>query len=166
MENYIKQAKQIIEENIYMVISSASLDGRPWISPVFFAYDNSYNFFWVSNKDSRHSALIRSNPHVAIVIFDSRAPQGKGDGVYFEAKIDELSEKSDIAHAMEILSARVTIDEFRIKKIEEVMGGGVWRVYRANPIKIYKLAEGTHINGQYVDTKVEIELVEKSNEHK
>ena len=85
----LESAKQIISENIYMTIASASSDGKPWISPVFFAYDEFYNLYWVSNKHSKHSTLIRSNPDVAIVIFDSRAPEGEGDGVYFEAVVEE-----------------------------------------------------------------------------
>lgn len=118
-------------------------------------------FFWVSSKDSHHSKLIRSNPQVAIVIFDSSAPEGEGDGVYFEAKVEELASEEEIKQAMEILNKRVTKDEFRVKKIGEVTGDGVWRVYKAIPIKVSKLMEGEFVNGQYVDKRIEIDLLKE-----
>lgn len=141
-----------------MAIATASTSGKPWISPVFFAYDDNYNLFWVSNKDSLYSNLIRQNPQVAIVIFDSSVPEGEGEGVYFEANVDELSEKKDINHAMEVLDKRVKKDEFRVKKIGEVTGKGVWRVYKAIPLKISVLTEGEFVNGQYVDKRVDVDL--------
>src|SRR5258706_2384593 len=119
MDKYTQKAKQIISENIYMTIASASIEGKPWISPVFFAYDDKYNMYWVSSKMSHHSQLIRSNPQVAIVIFNSQASEGDGEGVYFEANIEELSNEAQINDAMNVLNKRVTKDEFRVKKIEE-----------------------------------------------
>ena len=158
MNKYTEKAKEIIEGNIYMTIATASKNGHPWISPVFFAYDRNYTLYWVSNKDSLHSRLIRKNPKVAIVIFDSRVPEGEGDGVYFEAKAEELASKNEIIHAMEVMGKRVTKDEFRIKKIGKVTGKGVWRIYKATPTKVSKLTEGELLNGQYVDKRIEIKL--------
>lgn len=161
MDRYLEKAKQIIAENIYMTIATTSINGNPWISPVFFAYDSNYSLFWVSSKDSKHSQLIRKNPQVAIVIFDSRAPEGEGDGVYFEAKVEELSDESEIKQAMKVLNKRVTKDEFRVKKVGEVTNEGVWRIYKAIPIKVSKLTEGEFVNGQYVDKRIEVSIADK-----
>ena len=158
MKNYKEQAKKIIADNIYMTIATASLDGKPWISPVFFAYDDAYNLYWVSDKNSRHSNLIRENNKVAIVIFDSSAPEGEGDGVYVEAQVVELDDTQEVEKAMSILSNRVTQEEFKIKKIGEVTEEGVWRIYKAIPQSISKLKEGEYINGQYVDRRIEVNL--------
>lgn len=156
-----KKAKEIIEENIYMTIASSSIEGKPWISPVFFAYDNNYNLYWVSNKSSLHSTLLKNNPQAAIVIFNSQAPEGKGDGVYFETQVYELEDEAEIQSAMEILNKRVTKDEFRVRKVGEVTADGVWRIYKAVPIKISKLTEGEFVNGQYIDKRVEVDLLKK-----
>ena len=153
-----KQAKKIIADNIYMTIASASLDGKPWVSPVFFAYDDSYNLYWVSDKNSRHSNLIRENKKVAVVIFNSKVPEGEGDGVYVDAQAVELNDVREAKEAMSILSARVTQEEFRIKKIGEVTEEGVWRIYKATPQSVSKLKEGEYANGQYVDRRIEINL--------
>ena len=159
MRIQIEKAKQIIADNIYMTVATASLDGKPWISPVFFAYDDRYNFFWVSNKNSLHSRLIRSNSQVAIVVFDSTAPEGDGDGVYFEAEVFELEDKGEIESAIKTLGERVTKDDFRVKTVDEVTHGGIWRIYKAVPKTVSKLTEGEYINGQYVDKRIQIDLL-------
>lgn len=161
MDNYIEKAKKIISENIYMTIATSSLDGSPWISPVFFSYDKNYNLFWVSDKNSKHSRLIRNNPKVAIVIFNSQIPEGEGDGVYLEAEACELTDVEEIKKAIIIRNQRATVDEFRVKQISEVTRDGVWRIYKAIPKNISKLTDGEFVNGQYVDKRIEIDLTEK-----
>ena len=158
MEDYIKEAKDIISNNIYMTVATASPEGEPWISPVFFAYDDTFNLYWVSDKNSRHSKLIRENDRIAIVVFDSSAPEGEGDGVYFEAQAVELEDMQEVKNAMTIFSNRATQDEFKIWKIEEVTENGEWRIYKAIPKKISKLKEGEYVNGQYVDRRIDIDL--------
>ncbi len=158
MNNYSQEAKQIIADHIYMTIATASKNGQPWISPVFFAYDDKYNLYWVSYKNARHSSLIKDNPQVSIVIFNSQAPEGEGDGVYFEAEVEEITENKEIQFAMNVLGKRVTKEEFRVKKVEEVTEEGAWRIYKAKPLKITKLSRGTTVNGQYIDERVEVSL--------
>ena len=155
----IKTAKKIIEDNIYLTIATSTIDGKPWISPLFFAYDENYNFYWISGKNSLHSQLISRNPNIAIVIFDSTAPVGKGDGVYFEAEAEELRKEQDIRLAIDLLNKRVTNDDFKIKSIDKLINNqGISSIYKGVPKKISKLTEGKLINGQYVDERVEITL--------
>jgi uncharacterized protein YhbP (UPF0306 family) len=158
MNVLVDAAKRIIAENIYMTVATASLDGRPWISPVFFAYDENYNLFWVSSKESVHSKLIRQNPRVAIVIFNSQAREGDGDGVYFEATASELHNVDDIKSAVQVLDKRTTVDMFRIKSASEVIGDSISRIYKASPHSVSKLTEGQMLNGQYVDKRVDVDL--------
>lgn len=141
-----------------MVVASASKDGIPWVSPVFFAYDADYNLYWISYKLADHSELLRANPKASIVIFDSSAQEGDGDGVYFQCDVEELSDEAEISKAMNVLDSRVEKDEFRIKKIQDVTGDGVWRIYKAIPNKVSKLTKGEYINGQLIDKRVEISL--------
>lgn len=158
MNKRAEKAKQIIAENIYCIVATASSDGVPWISPVFYGYDEDYNIYWISDKNSKHSQLIRQNPKVAIVIFNSQAPEGEGDAVYMEAKVYELTDENEVKEGVKIRDSRAKVEEFRVKKIEEVTGEGIWRVYKAVPSKISKLTSGEYINGQYVDKRIEVSL--------
>ncbi len=150
-------AKKIVADNFYMTIASASLNGQPWISPVFFAYDSDYNLYWVSNKDSLHSNLIRSNPKIAVVIFNSQAAQDDVDAVYFEADAFELHDAHRIKHAAATLRQRVIKDEFKVYNLEQVTNNATWRIYQAIPKSMSKLTKGTYIDGQYVDKRIPIE---------
>lgn len=152
-----EKTKGIITSNLYMTIASADESGKPWSSPVFFAVDDNYNFYWVSYTKATHSKNIRSRKEVGIVIFDSTAPEGEGDGVYFDAEAFELADLVEIKHAMDFLGQKVQFDEYRVKSIDEVTGSAAWRIYVARPKKITTLS-GTTINGQYVDRRVEVDL--------
>lgn len=159
MPDYARQAKDIIGKSVYMTVATASPEGNPWVSPVFFAYDDRYNLYWISNKDARHSQYVRSNPNIAIVIFDSSAIEGSGDGVYFEAEARELSDENDIKPVIPMWNQRAQEAEFQISGFNSVLGDAAWRVYKATPKTISKLKEGEYSNGQYVDKRIEIDLL-------
>lgn len=156
--NNSEKAKKIITENIYCTVATATSEGKPWISPVFFVYDEAYNIYWVSNKGALHSELTRENPRVAIVFFDTHAPEGAGTAVYMEATAKELSETDEVATGIELFNARATDDHFKIKSAAHVMGDGVWRIYKATPARVSLLGEGEYINGQYVDKHIPVDL--------
>lgn len=150
-------ARKIIESNLYMVVSTANEAGKPWVSPVFFAYDEAYNLYWVSYTEAEHSKNIRNRKEVAIVIFDSAAPEGQGQGVYFDAEAHELTNPEEIEQAMEVLSARVTKDEFKVKSIAEVTENGVWRIYAARPKEVFILGD-SYIKNQFVDKRIRVRI--------
>ncbi len=157
MKRLEEHAEEIISSNIYMTIATASENGKPWASPVFFAHDEDFNLYWVSYKEATHSRNIHGRKEIGIVVFDSTLPEGKGEGIYFDAVAKALDDDNEIRKAMEILSARVTIEDFKIKRIEDVTVQGAWRVYKAEPHEITKVA-GDTVNGQYIDTRENVIL--------
>ena len=84
-------ARDIIDSNAYMTLATADEDGRPWASPVWYAAEGYAAFYWVSSPEARHSRNVAVRPEVGIVIFDSRAPVGTGQGVYVSAIAEVLS---------------------------------------------------------------------------
>jgi hypothetical protein len=84
-------ARAIIDENRYMTLGTADEDGVPWVSPVWYAPSAYHEFFWVSSPDARHSRNVAARPEIGIVIFDSRAPAGSGQGVYMSAIAEEVA---------------------------------------------------------------------------
>jgi hypothetical protein len=79
--------QQVIDDNRYMTMATAGADGRPWVSPVFFAADAYRDFYWMSSPEVTHSRNLAVRPQTGIVLFDSRAPVGTGDegAVYMAA---------------------------------------------------------------------------------
>jgi hypothetical protein len=95
----------IIEASRYLVLATADAAGRPWSSPVYFAHIGLAEFFWVSSPDVTHSRNIAVRPEVGIVVFDSQAAIGTGQGVYMSA-IAKLLEDGETAPGIEAFSRR------------------------------------------------------------
>jgi len=75
-------ARAIIDANLYLTLGTADPDGRPWISPVYFAPAGDREFSWVSATDARHSRHLTERPQVSMVIFDSTVAPYYGRAVY------------------------------------------------------------------------------------
>jgi len=154
MDSQIKKAKEVIEKIIYITIATSSKDGMPWNSPVFAAFDEHYNFFWKSGKDSQHSQNIQENNNIFIVIYDATVPWGKGEGVYIQAKAFELTDEQEIADALAYHNKRVGKD---LWESEEFTGENPRRVYKAVPEKVW-MNKDSEENGKFVDIRQEIAL--------
>ena len=89
-----EKAKAIINENKYMVLATSDKESKPWASPVFFAHDERYNFYFLSSINSRHAKNILSNPNVGIAIFDSRQKMGQTEGLQIEAVAGQIGKNS------------------------------------------------------------------------
>src|SRR5688500_19441716 len=102
-EDLVNLARTIIDSNMYMVLGTADAAGNPWVSPVYYASASYKEFYWVSSPDVRHSQNIAVHPQVSIVIFDSQAPIGKGQGMYLYA-IDQMITCAEINLVISIIS--------------------------------------------------------------
>ena len=98
-------ARDIIEGNRYLVLATADSAGRPWNAPLYFAHLGFTEFFWVSSPDVTHSRNLAVRPEVSIVIFDSQAQIGAGQGVYVSAAA-KLLEDGETAEGIEAFSRR------------------------------------------------------------
>ena len=112
-------AHEIIDAARYMVLATADEDGVPWASPVWFAPDGYTRFLWVSREETRHSRNLAVRQQLSIVIFDSRAPIGTGEGVYMDAVAEQLGEPEE---AIGIFSRRSV-----------AQGGSEWTVADVSP---------------------------------
>ena len=97
-------ADEILAANKYMTLSTADAAGRPWVSPVWFAYAGD-ELYWVSYPHRRHSRNIADRPEVAIVVFDSTVPIGGAQAVYMEATA-AMVDGADREPVIQVFSAR------------------------------------------------------------
>src|SRR3989344_4190049 len=149
-----EHAKEIIEKILYITVASVSKDGVPWNSPVYSSHDEEYNFFWASPYQSQHSRNIKENDQVFIVIYDSTAAEGTGEGVYIQAKAYELSDEKEITHALKYHYGRKNKEP---RPASDFLGSQPLREYKAVPGKIWtNIYE--KIEGRYVDGRIEISL--------
>ena len=126
-------ARRIIDENLYMVLGTADGSGRPWATPVYFASSGDREFFWVSSPHATHSRNIAVRAEVGIVIFDSRASIGAGQGVYMTAVAEEAA-GPDVERGVGVFSRR-----------SQQHGGQPWTVDDVRrEIRLYRAVASGH----------------------
>jgi nitroimidazol reductase NimA-like FMN-containing flavoprotein (pyridoxamine 5'-phosphate oxidase superfamily) len=122
--------RDIIEASRYLVLATADAAGRPWNSPVYFAHIGFTEFYWVSSPDVTHSVNIAVRPEVGIVIFDSQAAIGAGQGVYMSAAAT-LLEGDETERGIEAFSLRSVAHGAREWTSQDVRPRAGLRLYRA-----------------------------------
>jgi nitroimidazol reductase NimA-like FMN-containing flavoprotein (pyridoxamine 5'-phosphate oxidase superfamily) len=131
-------ARAIVDANLYMVLGTADEEGRPWVSPVYFAPDGYREFFWVSRPETTHSRNLELRSEVAIVIFDSSVPISTGRAVYMSAVARELVGDERTA-GIEVFSRRSLAHGGHEWTLEDVQAPAHLRLYRATAVDQYFL---------------------------
>jgi nitroimidazol reductase NimA-like FMN-containing flavoprotein (pyridoxamine 5'-phosphate oxidase superfamily) len=134
-------ARAIVDANLYMVLGTADEEGRPWVSPVYYAPAAYREFFWVSRPDARHSLNVAARPEISIVIFDSSVPIGTGTGVYMSAVVDEPAGAERQA-GIDVFSRRSLAHGGNEWGLEHVEAPAPLRLYRATAREHYVLGAG------------------------
>jgi nitroimidazol reductase NimA-like FMN-containing flavoprotein (pyridoxamine 5'-phosphate oxidase superfamily) len=98
-------ARTLASENAYLTLATASADGIPWATPVWFAARDLDLFVWASKPGARHSLNIAENPRVSLVIFDSSKAPGEGSALYVAADA-ELADDATFDEALAVYNSR------------------------------------------------------------
>ncbi|MBI2356644.1 pyridoxamine 5'-phosphate oxidase family protein [Candidatus Dojkabacteria bacterium] len=168
--NTKEKALKILEENLYMTLSTVDPEGNPWISNAYFAYDKDMNIYWYSPRKSQHSTYIRNNPNIAISIFNSTLTGEDVDAIYIKAKAKELTNPLEIARGLKILGKKLLKTKFVngrdemkkfISSVRDFRLTSPLRMYIAKSTEIFKLAPIMMYKKHYLDSKIKVELEEK-----
>jgi uncharacterized pyridoxamine 5'-phosphate oxidase family protein len=127
----------IIDANLYLTLGTADLDGRPWVSPVYFATSDYAEFYWVSARDARHSRNIAKRPEVSMVIFDSQVPTYHGRAVYLSATATELIGR-DLERGVEVYPGSPARGATGVA-IDDVTAPSAYRLYGATVTEAFVL---------------------------
>lgn len=95
MNDIIKLAGDIIKNNRFLSLATADKNGKVWITPLSYSYDNECNFYFTTAIDSKHIENIRINPYVAFSIFDSTRKVSEIDGLQISGVVGEV-ERNDL----------------------------------------------------------------------
>jgi uncharacterized protein YhbP (UPF0306 family) len=130
---------RLLGQHLYLVIGTTDDDGRPWVSPVFFAADGAHRIVWVSAPESRHSRNIAARPSVAITVFDTNVPVGGAEALYLEATAAFVPDDESAA-SLALLNDRVPTGK-RLGP-DDVGPAGPMRLYQATITQHYVLIRG------------------------
>ena len=120
-------ARAVLDRSAYMTLGTADADGRPWVSPVWFACDAHRTFWWVSRPDAVHSRNIAARPDVAIVVFDTGAAVGEAQAVYVRARAAQV----DDPDGLRVFSRASVAAGLPPWSMTDVTAPGGLRLYRA-----------------------------------
>lgn len=154
-----EKIKRILSTNLFMTLATSSIDGKPWSTPVFYAIDDGYNFYWYSQKATRHSQNIIENKSVSASIF-ATSGENEGVGVYIEGAACELA-GNELEHATKIYAAKAAgndEEKVQLTEMEDFLGEAPLRMYKLTPNKIYISGTPTKWNGKWMDVREEVEL--------
>nr|BFE60914.1 hypothetical protein GCM10020063_054400 [Dactylosporangium thailandense] len=118
-------AREMLDENRYLVLGTADERGEPWVSPVFYALDGYDTVYWLSDPQTRHSRNLLVRPRLSLVVYDSTVPIGGAKAVYMSGTAGIVTDGLD-AYNRGCLAKGA--EAFTSDKIAE---GGPFRLYRA-----------------------------------
>jgi hypothetical protein len=135
----LADVEKILDANRYLVLATATPDGTPWATPVYFAHDEPTTFWWVSHPDARHSRNIAVNPAVAITVFDATVPFGGASGVYAGASAQECTDDL-VGEGIAVFDRCSRRDDAGSWDAGRVTGDARLRLYRARVTSLFLLA--------------------------
>jgi len=123
-------AREILDSNLYMTLGTADGDGRPWVSPVYYAAQGYKEFHWVSSPEATHSRNLATSPQISVVVFNSQTPIGTGQAVYMAAEAEELT-GVELDRGIAIFSRRSLASGGVAWMRDDVLAPARLRLYRA-----------------------------------
>ena len=157
MEFLSQKAAQLLVENIYCSLGTSSLDGCPWISPVYYSINEKVNIFWASSVNSKHSLLLVENPRAFISIYDSASPPRQANGLYLSGFAQEIIDSSinDI-----VIRHFDRVNEQSNFTGKDFSANAPEHIYRFNPDKIWILDHPKIVQGHPIDQKIEVPIID------
>ncbi|MFF5083168.1 pyridoxamine 5'-phosphate oxidase family protein [Actinoplanes sp. NPDC000266] len=132
-----EHARAIVESNLYLTLSTAGPDGRPWASPVYFAPVGEREVLWCSETTARHSENLRDRPQVAFTVFDSTVEPYHGRAVYADAEAFEVP-AGDVGEALSLYPRSDGHDVTMLDR-DDVTAPSEYRLYRASVSALWVL---------------------------
>jgi hypothetical protein len=91
-------AREVLDEQRYIVLGTIDADGRPRVSPVYFTPHRYADLYWVSHPCTHHSANLTRDDRVTGVVYDSTLAPGLGRAVYVDGRAREIPADELAAH--------------------------------------------------------------------
>ena len=147
-KTYEEKAQSILSKCMYMVVGTSTKDGKPWVAPVLYVYDDNYDFYFLSAIDAVHSENITKNPLVPVAIFDSNQKIGVTEGLQLEGKAEFVGE-DEIVKAINLYCQKVfpgsTLPPTKRYKPEEYLGASEFRFFKVTLSEAYVTGEDRRV---------------------
>jgi len=116
--------------------SIATVDTKGvWSNPVYFAWDDQFNLYFISQMSSRHMQNLKRNPRISVSIYRT---EQKGDvaGIQLEGETTIISKKDgkdEIEHAYHVYYGRAGHGP----DVQRYLNDPTWLYVKITPEQIY-----------------------------
>jgi len=151
----LSQAIQILKDNIYCCLATASKEGMPWNTPVFYSYDHELTVYWASSIESVHSQYLKENSQAFIVIYNSTAAPRTATALYLQGHVETVPDHR--------LDERVQqhfkrVGEDSLFTGNHYRGASPERLYQFSTQKAWLLGEPLDKAGHLIDIRKELSI--------
>lgn len=100
LEHVLNAIRSIAEKNILLSLSTYA-QGELWTSTVFYAIDGDFNFYFVSDPETRHCRMMSENPTVSASIYSTDVVWGTNiQGVQLVGVVKQLALPQTMMHGL------------------------------------------------------------------
>ena len=139
--------QELLRNVSYVSLATVNDDDTPWCSPVYGVFDDGLRLYWASWTQNKHSQNIDRTQRVFAVVYDTRAPEGQGQGIYFAMHARRVT-PGKLRYARAVYATK--FGEAGLH--EPFTGDCVRRLYVGVPDRIWCNVDRTH-RGQFVDDR-------------
>lgn len=141
--NWKSRLLECLNSTQYMALATKDTKNGSWVCPVYFAWDESHNLYFISLPDSQHMQNIQQNSRVAVAIYSTNQnTHGDVLGLQLSGTATEMHDKEGIKSAYSCYSGRLERDTktpFH-RKVEEFLNEETdWIFVKVSPDKIFLL---------------------------
>ena len=133
-----------------VTIATVREDGKPWNTPIVGHFDDDLNLYFITAKNSQHGRNIDRCPDIFVVVYDTEAPLGTGEGLYMQMRAAVLQTPAAITQARK--AAGLHFSE-RIPGHADFLGDCPRRFYKATLERIWSNTTESH-DGHELDVRL------------
>lgn len=123
---------ECMESTKYCSIATVDEKGV-WNNPVFFAWDNKFNVYFISQMHSRHMQNLQKNSRIAVAIYNTEQ-EGDVAGIQLEGSAHILlNDKDAIQHAFDTYFSRAG----KGSDVEQYINNPSWIFVQISPEYLY-----------------------------
>lgn len=129
-----KHLLECMESTDYCCIATVDAKGV-WSNPVYFAWDEKFNLYFISQMHSRHMQNLQKNPRIAVSIYKTEQ-KGNVIGIQLEGAAKIISEsdgKAEIQHAYDVYYGRAGHGP----DVQGYIDNQTWLYVKITPEQIY-----------------------------
>lgn len=156
----IIDVKSFLEKNKFVTLATSSLQMIPWISPVYFAYDQKNNLYWKSILNTQHSLNIKENSQISAIIYGKSLTDDPLQGCLCMTGRAGLVSQQEMDFALKIYITRFESYQLLKYPFEEIKNEFSHQsstgLFKFTPGKYYSLKPPIELNGLNFGGRTEI----------